>query len=157
MSTMTRSKWFLISFAILLVANVVLLFMVFNKPSAQPSEKRLSPSTQMIRDLALDSTQQILFRQQKDSFFKDMKPLWEDIRKSKFELYQLLGDSTAADSTIERIASVIGIKTSISEAKQYRHFRYLRTLCTPDQQVRFDTLIPQLMSKYGSRARQKGQ
>jgi hypothetical protein len=157
MSTMTRSKWFLISFAILLVANVVLLFMVFNRPSAQSADKRLSPSGQMIRDLALDSTQQILFKQQKDSFFKDMKPLWEDIRMSKFELYRLVGDTTASDSTIERLAYVIGVKTSISEAKQFKHFRHLRMLCTPEQQVRFDTLIPQLMSKYGSKARQKGQ
>lgn len=154
MSTLTRSKWFLVSFAILLVTNIVLLYLVFRKP-AQPAEKRIGPSAQMIRDLDLDSTQQKLFRQQKDSFFKDMKPLWEDIRRSKYELYQLLGDSTVSDTMIARFAGVIGEKTSTSEIKQYMHFRYLRTLCTPQQQQKFDTLIPQLMSKYGSRARQK--
>ena len=79
---------------------------------------------------------------------KTMKPLWDDIRKSKYELYRQLQDERTSDSVIRRLADSIGLKTMISEEKQYRHFKELRTLCTADQQRRFDTLVPQLMSRY---------
>jgi hypothetical protein len=105
----------------------------------------------MVRDLQLDSAQQLIFRQRKDSFMKSMKPLWEDIRKSKYELYRQLQDVNTPDSVIHLLTLVIGEKTVISEEMQFKHFRELRTVCTPEQQARFDTLVPQMTSRYRNR------
>ena len=150
MTQITRSKWFVVSFAILLASNVILLFMLFRK-SDKPVEKKPTAFTQMVRDLRLDSAQQLIFKQRKDSFMKSMKPIWDDIRKSKYDLYQQLQDVNTPDSVIQRLSSVIGQKTMLSEGMQYKHFRELRTLCTAEQQVRFDTIVPQMLSRYRNR------
>lgn len=147
MTQITRSKWFVVSFAILLATNSILLFMLFRK-SDKPVEKKPTVFTQMVKGLDLDSAQQLIFKQRKDSFMKSMKPLWDDIRRSKYELYCQLQDVNAPDSVVRRLADSIGIKTMISEEKQYRHFKELRMLCNAEQQRRFDTLVPQLISRY---------
>jgi protein CpxP len=154
MTTITRSKWFIVSFAVLLAANVILLSLLFRK-SDKPVEKKPTAFNQMVRELGLDSTQQLIFKQRKDSFMKSMKPLWDDIRKSKYELYRQLQDVNTSDSVIRRLVDSIGIKTVLSEEKQYRHFKELRTVCTAEQQSRFDTLVPQLISRYRNRPQAK--
>jgi Spy/CpxP family protein refolding chaperone len=150
MTQITRSKWFVVSFVVMLATNVVLLFMLFRNTDSAV-EKRGSTFSQMVRDLQLDSAQQLIFRQRKDSFMKSMKPLWEDIRKSKYELYRQLQDVNTPDSVIHLLTLVIGEKTVISEEMQFKHFRELRTVCTPEQQARFDTLVPQMTSRYRNR------
>ena len=150
MTQITRSKWFVVSFAVMLATNVVLLFMLFRN-AEKPAEKRGSTFTQMVRDLRLDSAQQRIFRQRKDSFMKSMKPLWEDIRKSKYELYRQLQDVNTPDSVIHRLTLVIGEKTVLSEEMQFKHFKELRSVCTAEQQVRFDTIVPQMTSRYRHR------
>lgn len=154
MTQNTRSKWFVVSFAIMLATNIVLLFLLFRN-TEKPVERKPSSFAQMVRDLQLDSAQQLVFRQRKDSFMKSMKPLWEDIRKSKYELYRQLQDVNTPDSTIHRLALVIGEKTVISEEKQFEHFKELRTVCTAEQQARFDTLVPQMTSRYRNRPQSK--
>ena len=150
MTQITRSKWFVVSFAILLATNIILLFMLFRK-SDKPVEKKPTAFTQMVRDLRLDSAQQLIFKQRKDSFMKSMKPVWDDIRKSKYDLYKQLEDVNTPDSVIQRLTTAIGQKTMLTEQMQYQHFRELRTLCTAEQQARFDTLVPQLLSRYRNR------
>ena len=150
MTQITRSKWFVISFAVLLVSNIVMVVMLFRN-TEKPAEKKVSTFSQMVTDLQLDTIQHQIFRQRKDSFMKSMKPLWDDIRRSKNEMYLQLQRADTPDSVIHRLAVVIGEKTSVSEEMQYRHFRELRMVCNADQQARFDTLVPQLMSRYRNR------
>ena len=150
MTQITRSKWFVISFAVLLVSNIILVVMLFRNEE-KPEEKRGTAFSQMVTELQLDTTQQQIFKQRKDSFMKTMKPLWEDIRKSKYEMYLHLQQADTPDSVMHRLAVVIGEKTTMSEEQQYRHFRELRMVCTPEQRVRFDTLVPQLISRYRNR------
>ena len=150
MTQITRSKWFVISFAVILVSNIVMVVMLFRN-TEKPAEKKVSTFSQMVTDLQLDTIQHQIFRQRKDSFMKSMKPLWDDIRKSKYEMYLRLQHADTPDSVIHSLAIMIGEKTAVSEEMQYRHFRELRMVCTADQQVRFDTLVPQLMSRYRNR------
>lgn len=154
MTQITRSKWFVVSFGIMLAVNIVLLVMLFRKPEKN-AQKKPTPFVQMMRDLQLDSTQQQVFRQRKDSFMKSMKPLWEDIRKSKYEFYRQLQDVNTPDSVIHRLAGMIGEKTRLSEEMQYRHFRELRLVCRPSQQPRFDTIVPQMMSRYRNKTQSR--
>ena len=154
MTQITRSKWFIVSFAVLLAANVILLFMLFRK-TEKPVERRPTAFAQMVRGLGLDSAQQLIFKQRKDSFMKSMKPVWDDIRKSKYDLYLQLQDENTPDSVIERLTAVIGQKTMVSEEMQFKHFRELRNVCTVEQQARFDTLIPPLISRYRHKPQSK--
>jgi hypothetical protein len=154
MTQIARSKWFVVSFAVMLAANIILLFMLFRK-NEKPVERKPTAFSQMMKDLQLDTTQQQVFRQRKDSFMKSMKPFWEDIRKSKYELYRQLLDPGTPDSMIDRLSSVIGEKTKLSEEMQFKHFRELRTICLPAQQQRFDTIVPQMMSRYRNKSQSR--
>jgi hypothetical protein len=78
--------------------------------------------------------------------------MWDSIRAAKEVLYSQLGNPGASDSLVEILAQGVAEQTKRSEERQFEHFRELRTLCRPDQQAVFDTLIPRMLTRMGSRS-----
>jgi Spy/CpxP family protein refolding chaperone len=155
MNMITNKKWVLLLLAVLLMVNIGLMlsFYFFGK---KPVDGRKIPETpSLYRQLDLTKEQEQLFRKRKESYLKDMKPVWDDIRQSKDSLYKRLSDPSTDDSTINALTTVIAQKTMRSEEILFGHFRELRKLCTPSQQVAFDTLVPQMLSRSGNRNRNR--
>jgi hypothetical protein len=75
-----------------------------------------------------------------------MRPVWNENKKAKDSLYQNLA-SNLSDSTVNDLLEKIKTTNHFSDSFTYAHFTKLRALCTPDQQVRFDTIIPKLINR----------
>jgi|688.fasta_scaffold457698_2 hypothetical protein len=148
----TTAKWLLILLGVLLAANLFLVMYLLRPPKREDSGDRGAVSGYMIKHLGLDKQQQDSFSQMKQKYFQTMRPMWDSIRTAKDSLYSQLGNPSASDSLIERLAQGVAEKTRRSEEKQFDHFRELRTLCRPDQQAVFDTLIPKMLTRMGSRS-----
>ena len=88
----------------------------------------------------------------KQKYFQMMRPMWDSIRSAKDSLYRQLGNPSADDSLISQLAQRVADQTKRSEEKQFDHFRELRTMCRPEQQAVFDTLIPKMLTRMGSRS-----
>jgi hypothetical protein len=82
--------------------------------------------------------------------------MWDSIRNAKDSLYRQLGNPGASDSLIASLAQGVADQTKRSEQKQFQHFSELRTLCRPDQQAVFDTLIPKMLSRMSGRSSNRG-
>jgi hypothetical protein len=101
-------------------------------------------------EVGLEQEQIDTFKVLKEEYFKDMKPLWSDIRQLKDSLYLQL-DKSLEDSTAQNILMMISKKNLEADSRTYMHFTKLRKFCTPAQQVRFDTIIPKLINRTGRR------
>jgi hypothetical protein len=99
-------------------------------------------------EVGLEQNQIDTFKVLKEEYFKDMKPLWSDVRQLKDSLYRQL-DKNIEDSTAQNILLLISKKNLEADSRTYMHFTKLRQFCTPAQQARFDTIIPKLVNRTG--------
>jgi len=151
MSMLARSKWLLFLLGFLLIANMALLLYIFVFGKGKQESRSESPSSYLTKELKLTQAQEARFREMKDDYMKSMRPVWDDIRKSKDSLYTYLNDAEVPDSTVSVLTARIAEKNRRSDEMQFRHFRELRKICTPTQQTTFDTLIPRMISRMWGR------
>jgi hypothetical protein len=144
----TKYKWMVFLVLILLISNMVLAFFLFFSNGKKEKKKDSSDEWAMkiYNEIGLDTTQITLFKKEKDDFFNTMRPVWNENKKAKDSLYQNLA-SNLSDSTVNDLLEKIKTTNHFSDSFTYAHFTKLRALCTPDQQVRFDTIIPKLINR----------
>lgn len=145
MKQILHNRWLLVLVAILGLANLGLV--AFHFLQGRSSVDRRSSSEWFYRELGLSQEQEALFRSRKDSFMKEMRPHWSASRRAKDSLYARMGDSTLNDSALAAVTAHIAELSRQSDERMFLHFRELRKLCSPAQQLAFDTLVPKLMSR----------
>jgi len=154
MKAITRNKWFLALLAVLLLGNIALLlsFFVFGEKQEEKAARNGAPEKgYLARQLKLDEAQEKKFLEMKEVFFRDMEPLWEDIRKTKDSFYRQVNNASLSDGEIAAYTERIAEKNRVADERMFRHFRELRKYCTPEQQQIFDTLVPRMLSRSGRR------
>jgi Spy/CpxP family protein refolding chaperone len=150
----SRVKVLLFLVGILLVTNLVLLmFFVLGKGDDGPREKRPSHDrSSMMRTFLKDSVgfndQQLAqFDQIRAKNREDMKPLFEDMRQSKLAFYNLLKQPGTPDSVSQAAANLMAEKQKAVDMAFYKNFENIRSLCTPEQQAKYDTLVQQIVKR----------
>jgi hypothetical protein len=148
----TKYKWMLFLVIILLVSNMILAFFLFFANN-RSTKKKMTPeewSMKIYNEIGLDSTQVDIFFEEKDAYFEAIGPVWNENKKAKESLYQhLSGD--LPDSTVSQLLEQIKRTNHFSDSFTYKHFVKLRALCTPEQQIRFDTIMPKLVLRQRGR------
>lgn len=148
MKAITRNKWFLALLGVLLLGNIALLlsFFVFGeRQDAKPPKKE--ERGYLAKELNLDPAREKQFKEMKEAFFKEMEPVWEDIRKTKDSFYRQVNNNSLTDAEIAEWSRRIAEKSRVSDEQMFRHFRELRKYITPEQQAKFDTLVPRMMTR----------
>jgi hypothetical protein len=135
---------------IILVASNILLGYLLMQSGNQPVVKKRKGNdvSAWYAEVGLEQNQIDTFKVLKEEYFKDMKPLWSDVRQLKDSLYRQL-DKNIEDSTAQNILLLISKKNLEADSRTYMHFTKLRQFCTPAQQARFDTIIPKLVNRTG--------
>lgn len=136
---------------ILVASNILLGYLLMQSGNQTAVKKRKGNDVSAwYAEVGLEQEQIDTFKVLKEEYFKDMKPLWSDIRQLKDSLYLQL-DKSLEDSTAQNILMMISKKNLEADSRTYMHFTKLRKFCTPAQQVRFDTIIPKLINRTGRR------
>ena len=159
----SRTKVLLFLVGILLVTNLVLLgFFVFNKGGREDGGKRPSHDrSAMMRTYLKDSVgfndQQLAqFDQVREKNKQDMKPLFEEMRQSKLAFYNLLKQSGNPDSVTRAAANRMAEKQIAIDMAFFKYFESIRTLCTPEQEVKYDSLVQQIVRRMVAPPRKSG-
>jgi len=145
----SRNKTLLAIIAVLLVSNIaVLLYFVVLKNNGRHPDKRRSPMTEFLqKEVGFTPGQLHLFDSLKQRHHTIIKPLGEDLSRSRDSLYNLIGKPAATDSALQAAAAVIGRKQSALELQLFDNFQQIRGICTPAQLPKFDSLAPSLVRK----------
>jgi hypothetical protein len=134
---------------ILVASNILLGYLLMQSGNQTAVKKRKGNDVSAwYAEVGLEQEQIDTFKILKEEYFRDMKPLWSDIRQLKDSLYLQL-DKSLEDSTAQNILLMISKKNLEADSRTYMHFTKLRRFCTPAQQARFDTIIPKLVNRSG--------
>lgn len=152
MHKVLNNKMLLFIVAILLLTNIAMLFYIF--ASREPvkrsphGERQRSPVTEFLqKDIGFTQEQMKAFDNTRLKHRQTMRPLFEDIKKAKLQFYGYLTNAEVSDSILDVTASIIGEKQKLLDMQTFRNFKEIRALCTPEQQLKYDSLIVNEISR----------
>lgn len=143
-----KYKWMVFLVVILLISNMVLAFFLFFS-NDKKQRKRNSPdewAMKIYTEIGLNQAQIETFKKEKDTYFSIMVPVWNDNKQAKEKLFNNLAIDPA-DSSIHLLLDEIKRTNHFSDSFTFTHFQKLRALCTDEQKVRFDTIMPKLITR----------
>jgi Spy/CpxP family protein refolding chaperone len=152
MRSVLKNKVLVSIIGILLLANIAMLvFLVsgMRKPDRDHAEnKKPMHSTVFLLEnkIGFDKQQINQFNELKEEHYKKLNPLFEDLRVTKNNFFVLVKDPVS-DSDVDSLASIIGQKQKSLDLQVFRTIQEVRSLCTPEQQAKFDSLLPKIAYK----------
>jgi len=152
MSYLRNHKILLLVIGVLLIANLGLLYyFVLNKP-----EKPHKPTDKEMHDLAikkvkdevgLNDEQAVLYDSLRSQQFRNMKPLFKAVTKSKEDFFSLIYQQGVGDSVLNTYASQIGEKQMALDVSTFHYFQSIKALCNEEQKPKMDTFIKQIVKR----------
>jgi hypothetical protein len=153
MNQVSRNKILLLIIAILLITNIVLLVLYLRITPAPPELKRPGFTEKLKNEVGFTPEQMAVFEPKKKAFWNRMRQRFEEIKKTKEDFYYQMYDPKIPDSVLETKAEVIGEQQKELDLHVIRHFKDVRTLCTPEQLPKFDSLLPSIIKRMTERPR----
>ena len=152
MSYLRNHTLLLLIVGVLLVANIGLLyFFVFNRPQKpprqSPDEIRRTAMAQVKKDVGLSDEQAAMYDSLRTNQFKNMKPLFRDLTKSKEDFFSLIYQPTISDSVLNSYAAKIGEKQMALDISTFHYFQSIKALCTEEQKPKMDSVIKQIVKR----------
>lgn len=150
MESLTKNRSLISIIIILLISNIaILIFFLFlsGDKRAHTRDNRNGISTFLQKDMGFNKQQMDEYQKLREEHIKKAEPLFEDIRSSKNNFYNFLYTDSTPDSVVNKAAAVIGEKQITLDMQMFQHLKKVRTLCTPDELPKFDSLFKKIVER----------
>ena len=152
MSYFKNNKLLLLIISVLLIANIGLLYLfVFNRsdhpPKPTEKEMRARGIERVKKEVGLNDEQATLYDSLRTKQFKNMKPMFEDLTKSKEDFFSLIYQKGVSDSVLNAYAARIGEKQMALDVSTFHYFQSIKELCTEEQKPKMDSFIHQIVKR----------
>ena len=107
----------------------------------------MDPAEMMIKEVGMDEQQAATHKQMKDDHFKAVRPLYDSLRAAKAVYFGLVKDASVTDSIGKVYREKIAVWQSTIDSMTFAHFRKMRNLLNPQQQVKYDEFVQKLMQR----------
>ena len=154
---MKTNKLLVFSTIALLIINIVLVYFLWNNKHKSPRKERGGERGDwVVNELKLDDQQKAEHKKLKDAHFANIKPVFDSISASRRQLYQLLKEATPNDSLVDHYTRLIGEQHTRISKYTFEHFRQLRAICNPEQQVKLDSVVQRIVLDMGRKGGKQG-
>jgi len=145
----SRILIFLVIFLLLTNIAMLLYFTVFNKPFARANhgDRRGPVGTFLQNEAGFSKGQMDTLDSLKKEHRTAIRPLFDDLGRSKDSFYQLLGKPGVSDSVLSASAAEIGKRQAALDLQFFQNFISIRNLCTEQQLLKFDSVMPSLAAR----------
>lgn len=134
----------------LLLVNAVLVYLLWTEKNKHKGGDRPSKKGDWFAEqLKLDDKQKEEHKKLRDAHFSYMRPLFDSINSYRSNLFKLSKDSAANDSLVNYYVNKLAETHSIVARNTYEHFKKVRTLLNPEQQVKYDEMLQKMMNRRG--------
>ena len=150
-----RNRNLLIIIGVLLLTNIAVLvyFLGAKKPSGTDTSvndrDRSGVAEMLQKEVGFNDEQTAQYKLLKEKQKQTIRPMYDDMRKAKDSLFRLLSYPGTSDSLLGRVSDAIAQKQKAIDLQTFNHFKRVRTLCTPEQQPKYDSMVLRMFSKMG--------
>lgn len=158
MRSVLKNKVLVSVIAILLIANIAMLFFFITgmkKPERvdRPDPRANHTTESFLQNRIGFSDQQMAeFNKLKQEHHQKLFPLFEDLRKQKDDYYLLVKEAPS-DAQLDSLAARIGEKQRLLDREVFKTVREVRQICTSQQQASFDSMLPKIAYKMAGHIR----
>lgn len=143
----SKSKVYLIIISLLLIINIALVWFFVIDKRGRPDDGRLRIIEMLKKEVGFDETQMKQAMEMKKRHLEKIKPYFDEVRKAKESFYVLLQNPQVNDSVRKAAAAVIGQKQEALDMAIFTNFNEIRQLCKPDQLIKFDSSMQQVVKR----------
>lgn len=151
----SRYRNLLIIIGVLLLTNIAVLVYFLgpkkeSKVEAADAKKEPQTVTEMLQqDVGFTEQQIAQYRQMKDKQKQVIRPMYDDMRKTKDSLFRLLSYPETSDTVLNKWADAIAHKQKTLDLQTFDYFKRVRILCTSAQLPKYDSMILPMLRKLG--------
>lgn len=162
MTKFPRQKWLLLLIAILLVTNLITLSIYWSKRpvdaphTSEGGDRQRRMGQFMVDELKLDKDQETAYWKLRDTLISRQRPLMDSIRNTKKRFFDLLKEPSTDYAVLQTRADEIGALQKQLDLTTFQHFQQVRALCKPEQVLKFDTVIKEIVNRMTSGWRNPG-
>ena len=152
-----RSKVYLTIIAILLVANLSMVYFFLMKKDNHKQEKRPDRRTMISNFLKTEIGFDTVQLQQYDTLSirhkEGMKKMFDSLRSAKDKQFKKLTADGFSDSIMNAVADQSAANQKMMELQMFSHLKNVRMLCKPEQLPKFDSLFVKVLNRRGGEGR----
>ena len=154
-----RYRNLLIIIGVLLLTNIaVLVYFLTQKKDhtteAANAKKEPSTVTEMLqKEVGFTEEQIARYKPMKEKQKAIIRPMYDDMRKTKDSLFRLLSYPEPSDSVLNKMADAIAQKQKALDLLTFDYFKRVRTLCKAEQLSKYDSMILPMLRKMGKNPR----
>ncbi len=141
MSNISKQKWMLPVLLLLLVTNVATLVYLWLPAKNPPPLQGRQGFDLLVKELQMTDAQKTAYEQLRGEHQGSVRPLREQMKNSKDDLFELLKNDTVSLVTVETAAAKPALIQQQMDIASFQHFQKLRALCTAEQKEKFDKII----------------
>jgi len=151
MDYIEKNKLLIILVAIMTLLNIVsisLILLLPLRPPQHPPRAGRDPGQDFIeRELKFTAEQQKRYAELRRVHFKEMDSIMRACSEASKALFDLLKQERVSDELVRAKAAMLGQLEIERSVATFMHFCDLRELCSPEQQLKFDTVIADVLMK----------
>jgi hypothetical protein len=153
MSVQTKSKLYLLIIGILAIANIALLYFLLSGSSKASKKKGgwaahdAAARDFLQKNIGFNQQQLLQFDTLVKLHREKMTTILELSKKEKENQLKQLGNFAFTDSAIENAVKINAQNQRNTDMQLYQYLKTLRTLCTQDQLLKYDTSFFKMWKK----------
>ena len=149
MDSVTKNKSLVSIIIFLLITNIAMLvfFLVLNKPPQKEARghDQNGMAGMLQKEVGFSKDQIDTYLALRKDQMDSIHTLFDQLRKSKMDFYNMIYSSQVADSSLNKAADVIAERQKNLDLQMFDHFKKVRNICTPDQLQKFDSTIKKVL------------
>ena len=154
MSYFNRHKWWLIAVVVLLVINTATLTIFWMERKGanllpEPHANGGNAKAFLVKELLLDSVQQEQYSLFVKAHRESTMAIKKDLKNAKDAFFMLISDTTVSEATIKTEATKVSTVEAQLDILTFKHFKQVRNTCTPQQKIKFDSIIKTVVRMMG--------
>ncbi|MEJ7610290.1 MAG: Spy/CpxP family protein refolding chaperone [Ferruginibacter sp.] len=151
----SSDRIFIVIIAVLLLANMATLVLLLSNKKDNRDDHKSAMRSFLKNEIGFSDAQLVQFDSVKSLHRRQVKVLFDNLRREKQENLKKLGMAGFGDSAVNSAAAEASAAQRDVELRMLSHLKEVRNLCTPSQQVKFDTGFYKIMTKGAAGAKRK--
>ena len=156
-----RAKAYLSIIAILLVANIAMVYFFLMKKDDHKQEKQRPDRRTMIgnflkTEIGFDTVQLQQYDTLSIKHKEGMKNMFDSLKSSKDKQFKKLTAANFSDSVMIAVAEQSAVNQKTMELQMFNHLKNVRMLCKPEQLPTFDSLFVKVLNRRSGEGRGEG-
>ena len=146
----TSSKYVTIGVLILLLLNtglVIFLVVDRNRSHSYSARTRSDLAAQMAKELNMTAAQREQHLQFRENFYKETRPFYDSIRRTRVELFSSIGNTQQADSLLVQCNEKINHWQNQINAMTLAYLQRVRGMLNESQQKGYDQFVLRVMQR----------